>query len=202
MSRTFSVLLTACGLCLLVLSPSTPLETEPLTSVELAKVVGSVDGYCCMPGQRLGCAASNFPSEFTECSTQTSTCHGNVVMDCTSADCQAAQPADSCDYSPQMVGRNRCKFTKTPCGTEEVCDPDYCYMDYVLYPPGYRNGVWHPNGWWQYEEICVEGECHVLQKYECVPSIRIAWSNDPGKVLRSVCDGGTTCTANYSKCEG
>lgn len=201
MTRTFSILLTACGLCLLAVTATTPCETKPMTSQQLSKTVGSVDGYCCMPGQRLGCAASNFPTSATECKIDDGYCPTDQTMSCGDASCQAAQAADSCDYSPQLVGRNVCTFTRQQCGTEEVCE-EVCEMR-RYWIPGYVDpwgniilGHWGP---WVYE--CNE-VCRDVDKYECIPSVETPWNVDPNPVLRSVCDGGTTCTINYGKCQG
>ena len=182
---------------LLALSPiRTSPQLQKLDNTQMSNIVGSVNGYCCKPGRRYGCDASNFPPEYTQCSKDTTSCSGDLVMHCNNASCEASQASDTCNYSPQLVGRNRCKFTKQNCGTEQVCEevtvgyePYYCWDSYY--------------GWviCGYDPV-VETQCHDVDKFECVPSLKTSWANDPSPVIRSVCDGGTTCTINYGACEG
>ena len=173
-------------------------STKPLTALnegQLSQYVGSIQGHCCKPGQRYGCAVANFSTLPITCSKNTTTCPGDLVMDCTSATCQDAAPGDTCNYTPRWVGRNRCKFTKTNCGTEQECTTTYVPVWGPSYPCGYgfcRDLI-------RYDAV---QNCVDVDKFECVASEKSTWSDEPKPVPASGCDGGTTCTTDYSRCEG
>lgn len=172
------------------------IKPPPVNDRLLSTIVGSVDGHCCKPGRRYGCDPSNFPQEYTECSKETNECNGDVVMYCDNASCAAADASDTCNYTPQLVGRNRCKFAKESCGTETVCEEVLIGYEPVL--------CWNPfYGWY----VCgytpvTQNVCQEVEKFKCVPSTKSTWRDDTSPVIRSVCDGGTTCTYAYGACQG
>ena len=51
-------------------------STKPLTALnegQLSQYVGSIQGHCCKPGQRYGCAVANFSTLPITCSKNTTT---------------------------------------------------------------------------------------------------------------------------------
>ena len=87
---------------------------------EATHIVGSVQGACCQPGRRYGCGTSNplFPAHLSQCVLfQNDVCPAPAYQPCTSAQCAPAATNKYCDYTPLLVGRNECKWTRVFCGT-------------------------------------------------------------------------------------
>lgn len=194
--RIFAIACCAAGLMFPCFSSCTTKTPTALNEGQLSQYVGSIQGHCCKPGKRYGCAVENFSSLPITCSKNTTSCPGDMVMDCTSASCQAAEPSDTCNYTPKLVGRNRCKFTKQNCGTEQECTTTYAPIWGPWYPCGPGVSCRDIIGY-EAQQNCVN-----VNKFECIPSLQLSWRDDANPVPASVCDGGTTCTTDYSRCEG
>lgn len=84
--------------------------THMLDSSQLNSIVGSVEGDCCQPGRRWGCDPAYTPDYPTACATYPDPCSGTYTAPCTNAACVDDAETSECDYSPQTVGGNQCRY--------------------------------------------------------------------------------------------
>ena len=118
-SQTWLHLFAVCG----ALTATTLLAFHPKFVRQVAdenlfdQRVGQVDGHCCVPGHRWGCAPANFrqtgcteidlnKGNFPQCSPMPI-----VKMHCTEARCERSNPETRCDIRIRNVAKNRCQPT-------------------------------------------------------------------------------------------
>lgn len=135
------------------------------------EVVGSVSGHCCMPGRRPGC-------ESVACEVCRTACTGTEIMNCTNAACVEAEAADVCELKALSVGLNVCRKTGW---TNEDCPAMVVTHSFVC------NGVQYAPG--------------TYQTWKCNRVLEHSWRDGVETQAIAVCDGWTTCSFSYSKCE-
>ncbi len=90
------------------------LPFSPCSSEQMQMVVGSVQGKCCQPGRRWGCAPRNF--EQSGCvpilgAAIRCTSRDWTVVRCSPANCTKTNPEHSCEVDIRRVAQNRCRPT-------------------------------------------------------------------------------------------
>ncbi len=89
-------------------------DLSPCLSEDLNQIVGSIQGKCCQPGRRWGCAPSNFSqSGCTPIQGAGTRCISRewTTMRCTSARCITTNPEHECEVDIRRVPQNRCRPT-------------------------------------------------------------------------------------------
>ncbi len=89
------------------------LEPVRMKEQALNKIVGVVDGKCCLPGRRWGCDPQNFSQSGCTRILRPLNCQGRrwMTMKCTSASCVPSNPEHKCEVDIRTVRHNQCRPT-------------------------------------------------------------------------------------------